>query len=132
MVETISPKEDEPITSEEVINHGEDLVENKDNPANALKILKILRRKEITPDMLTGTKIGKKLAIIADEPNPEKGDNDLELLQELREMKAYLRKKWSAVYKKFKKQKSIEEVKEKEVPKQKKEKFEIPYIPKEM
>ena len=53
--------------------------------------------------MLTGTKIGKKLALISDEPNPEKGENDLELLKEIQEMKAYLRKKWSTVYKKFKK-----------------------------
>ena len=33
MVETVAPKEDEPITSEEVVNLGEDLVENQKNPA---------------------------------------------------------------------------------------------------
>ena len=81
--------------------------------------------------MLTGTKIGKKLALISDEPNPEKGDDDLEILKEIQEVKAYLRKKWGNLYKRFKKQKSMEEVKLKEQPK-KQEKFEIPFIPKDL
>ena len=54
-------------------------------------------------------------------------------MQELSEMKAYLKKKWMQVYKKHKKLKQLkEEKKESDSPKRDKEKFDIPYIPKDI
>ena len=74
MVETLeqlAPKGDEPITFEEVISIGEDLEKNAQKPDKALSLLKVLDRKKITADLLSTTKIGKKLAPIIDTPNPE-------------------------------------------------------------
>ena len=95
MLKEIAPKTDEPITQEEVISIGEDLAKNARCPAKALKILKILDRKMITGDMLKDTLIGKKLAPIITEQNPEIPDtNDEDLMKELKEMKDYLKAKW--------------------------------------
>ena len=74
MVETLeqlAPKGNEPIAFEEVVNIGEDLEKNAQKPDKALALLKILDRKKITAELLTSTKIGKKLAPIADTPNPD-------------------------------------------------------------
>ena len=129
MVESLAPKGDEPIGPEEVINIGEMLSENYNNPAKALQLLKVLDRKKITAELLENTKIGKKLAPIVDTPNPE-NEGDVELIKELSEMKVYLKKKWMHVYKKYKKLKSLnsEELKDDETPKNTK-KFDIPYMP---
>ena len=98
MVETLeqlAPKGNEPIAFEEVVNIGEELEKNAQKPDKALAILKILDRKKITAELLTSTKIGKKLAPIADTPNPEVPElSDAALLKELSEMKQYLKKKW--------------------------------------
>ena len=54
--------------------------------------------------MLSQTKIGKRLAPIIDTPNPEAPElTDTSLLKEVLEMKQYLKKKWSEIYKKYKK-----------------------------
>ena len=85
MVETLeqlAPKGDEPITFEEVISIGEDLEKNAQKPDKALSLLKVLDRKKITADLLSTTKIGKKLAPIIDTPNPEVPElSDTKLLQ---------------------------------------------------
>ena len=85
MVETLeqlAPKGDEPITFEEVISIGEDLEKNAQKPDKALSLLKVLDRKKITADLLSTTKIGKKLAPIIDTPNPEVPElSDTQLLQ---------------------------------------------------
>ena len=85
MVETLEQlagKGDEPITFEEVISIGEDLEKNAKKPDKALSLLKVLDRKKITADLLSTTKIGKKLAPIIDTPNPEVPElSDTELLQ---------------------------------------------------
>ena len=85
MVETLeqlAPKGDEPITFEEVISIGEDLEKNAQKPDKALSLLKVLDRKMITADLLSTTKIGKKLAPIIDTPNPEVPElSDTQLLQ---------------------------------------------------
>ena len=84
MVETLeqlAPKGDEPVTFEEVISIGEDLEKNAQKPDKALSLLKVLDRKKITADLLSTTKIGKKLAPIIDTPNPEVPElSDTELL----------------------------------------------------
>ena len=73
-------------------------------PDKALSLLKLLDRKKITAEMLSQTKIGKKLAPIIDTPNPEAPElTDTSLLKEVLEMKQYLKKKWSEIYKKYKK-----------------------------
>ena len=95
MVEAIAPKTDEPVTPEEIVSIGEDLAKNARCPAQALKLLKILDKKMITGDMLKETLIGKKLAPIITEHNPEIPDtNDEDLMKELKEMKDYLKAKW--------------------------------------
>lgn len=85
MVETLeqlAPKGDEPITFEEVISIGEDLEKNAQKPDKALSLLKVLERKKITADLLSTTKIGKRLAPIIDTPNPEVPElSDTQLLQ---------------------------------------------------
>lgn len=85
MVETLeqlAPKGDEPITFEEVISIGEDLEKNAQKPDKALSLLKVLERKKITADLLSTTKIGKRLAPIIDTPNPEIPElSDTQLLQ---------------------------------------------------
>jgi len=45
--------------------------------------------------MLLDTKIGKKLAILGTEPNPENPNtSDADLMKELKDMKSYLKAKW--------------------------------------
>ena len=128
MVEEIAPKTDEPITQEEVISIGEDLAKNAKNPATALKILKILDKKMITGEMLKETLIGKKLAPIITEHNPEIPDtNDEKLMTELKEMRDSLKAKWQTVYNNHKKSKKLHE--EVKVDPKPKEKFDIPFIP---
>ena len=63
MVESAAP---EPITSEEVIELGAQLVKIKNDPEKALKLLKVLDRKGITAKMLLETKIGKSLTAVND------------------------------------------------------------------
>ena len=130
----LAPKGNEPISEEEVLSLGEDLGSNSRNPATALKILKILDRKDITATHLEKTKIGKKLTAVIDTPDPEVAEsNEAQLMQELTEMKAYLKKKWLQVHKRHKKLKSMSsELNEPDTPAaDEEEKFEIPYIPQE-
>ena len=95
MVEELASPTNEPITPEELISLGEILKAYSKLPAKALKILKVLDKKKITGQMLLDTKIGKKLAMLTTEPNPDIPDtNDADLMRELKEMIAYLKAKW--------------------------------------
>ena len=63
---------EEPISPEELLEIGIQLRAKKDEPADALKILKILDRKQVTAKLLIDTKIGKCLTAVNEEPDPEK------------------------------------------------------------
>jgi len=76
MVEALAQPTNEPVTTEELVNIGEDIQQYCKNPVKALQLLKILDRKQISGQMLLDTKIGKKLAIISCLPNPEIPDTN--------------------------------------------------------
>ena len=104
---------DEPISPEEVKELGAELEKHKHNPHKALQILKILDRKKITPAILEDTKIGKRLAPVIEQPNPEIADSqDTALLKQISEMKSKLKTKWKQVYKQYKKEAVTEERKD--------------------
>ena len=80
MVEAASTKDqkkdasvkEEPISPEELLEIGIQLRAKKDEPEHALKILKILDRKQVTAKLLIETKIGKCLTAVNEVPDPEK------------------------------------------------------------
>ena len=52
------------ISQEQLAELGEDLLKNKADPVNALKIMKVLARKEITYQLLKDTLIGQKVTAV--------------------------------------------------------------------
>ena len=85
---------EEPISIVEVLELGEQLRKKKDDPSNALKLLKILDGKRITAELLIDTKIEKVLKAVND--RPEEG-RDVEQLKEVTRMKEHLKNKWKQV-----------------------------------
>ena len=56
----------EAISPDEVKEFGKKLMDNREVPATALSILKVLDRKAITAEHLIETKIGKSLTAVSD------------------------------------------------------------------
>lgn len=86
---------EEPISETEVRHLGEQLKKNKDDPSNALKLLKMLDGKRITAELLIETKIGKALTAVNDKT---KEGLDQEQLKEVTRMKEHLKNKWKQVH----------------------------------
>ena len=98
-----SAVKEEPISPEELLEIGIQLRAKKDEPADALKILKILDRKQVTAKLLIDTKIGKCLTAVNEEPDPEKASlATVEHLKEVVKMKEHLKTKWKKIHAEYK------------------------------
>jgi hypothetical protein len=75
MVES-SPK-DTPINEEELKALGAQLDSHKDQPEQALRLLKVLAGKRITAPLLKSTLIGKRLTAVSTDVEFFKGDESL-------------------------------------------------------
>lgn len=94
----------EAISPDEVKEFGKKLMDNREVPATALSILKVLDRKAITAEHLIETKIGKSLTAVSDQPNPEREQSDNpEILEQITRMKEQLKAKWMKVHQAYKK-----------------------------
>lgn len=111
MVETLcSTPILEPISQEELIELGISLDKVKSNPEQSLKLLKVLDRKIVTAQMLVDTKIGKRLSAVEEKQGPTTGSD---VIEEIRNLKERLKKRWTDVYKRTKK--PAEPTEEKEI-----------------
>ena len=65
-----------------------------------MKLLRVLDRKIVTAQMLVDTKIGKRLSAVEEKRGPTTGT---EIIEEIKDLKERLKKRWTEVYKRTKK-----------------------------
>jgi hypothetical protein len=85
---------DQSITEDELLEIGLQLEKNKSDGYNALKLLKLLEKKDVTAMLLKKTMIGKKLTAVVEE-----FADDAKLTEDLKFYKQTIKKKWLTVYK---------------------------------
>ena len=85
---------DQSITEDELLEIGLQLEKNKSDGHNALKLLKLLEKKDVTAMLLKKTMIGKKLTAVEEE-----FADDAKLTEDLKFYKQTIKKKWLTVYK---------------------------------
>ena len=88
----------EPISIEELVEIGISLDKQKQNPDQALKILKVLDKKLVTSQLLIDSKIGKRLSAVDESSQTASTD----IILEIKEFKDKLKKRWTEVYKRTK------------------------------
>ena len=67
----------EQIGEEELLEIGADLEKKKASPEDAIRILRVLSYKVMTPELLKATLIGKKLTSVSEDPENYAGDEVL-------------------------------------------------------
>ena len=96
---------EQPIATDEIHHLIASLDKVKNDPQNAIKIIKHIDGFAFTGDQLKETRIARYVQAVKDQPDPERASEDTEdLLNEIKSLKKHLMAKWKDVYEKHKKE----------------------------